>query len=218
MGVVLGFVPYALISIVHVIALGIGALWLAEPTKLLLMPLLALSVVWALWTARIGTVGWLLLGAIGLSWIGDSAATFLPFAPTVPMMLLFFGLAHLIYMWLFARPLSIRRQLPWWTLIYAVWWIGLLIVLWPSLGALTFAVAAYGLVLGGTATLAARCHPLIAIGGAVFLTSDSILAFRLFTPDLMPDWTSPAVMFTYSAGQGLIAAGAVLTLRHRAQR
>ncbi len=35
-------------------------------------------------------------------------------------------------------------------------------------------------------------------------------------PEVMPDWTSPLVMLTYTLGQGLIAAGAVTALRARA--
>jgi uncharacterized membrane protein YhhN len=94
-----------------------------------------------------------------------------------------------------------------------MWWGALLAILWPNLGALLIPVALYGLVLGGTAVAASRCHPLVAIGGAFFLASDTILAFRLFTPDTMPDWTSPLVMLTYCLGQGLIAAGVMVADR-----
>ena len=69
---------------------------------------------------------------------------------------------------------------------------------------------------GRTAAGAARCHPVIAWGGVFFLASDTILAFRLFVPDAMPDWTSPLVMLTYCLGQGLIAAGVLLAARLRA--
>ncbi|UUT35135.1 lysoplasmalogenase [Microbacterium elymi] len=53
----------------------------------------------------------------------------------------------------------------------------------------------------------------MAIGALLFLASDTLLAFRLFLPDAMPGWTSPVVMLTYTAGQGLIAAGALAALR-----
>ena len=103
--------------------------------------------------------------------------------------------------------------MPIWALVYGLWWLGLLAILWPSLGGLLIPVAVYGLVLGGTAVAASRCHPLVAVGGAFFLASDTILAFRLFTPDAMPDWTSPLVMLTYCLGQGLIAAGVIVSDR-----
>jgi uncharacterized membrane protein YhhN len=209
---VAGFAPFAVISGIHVIALWVGAGEIASPTKLLLMPLLAVG---ALWCARRRDARLvLLLIAIGLSWLGDGAADFFPGLPLLPMMLLCFGLAHIAYIWLFQRHLAIRRMPPW-SLVYGVWWIAMLVVLWPHLGALTWAVAAYGLVLGGTAASAARCRPMIAIGGAFFLASDTILALRLFLPDTMPGWTSPLVMLTYCLGQGLIAVGVVTSRRRR---
>ena len=210
----IGFVPYIAVSIVHVLALAVGSDAVAAPTKLALMPLLALAVVWGAWGSRWTPVHTLLVVAIGLSWLGDGAGTFVPWLPTVPMMLLFFGLAHLCYIWLFWRLLAVRR-VPLWAAVYAVWWIVLLAVLWPHLGSLAVAVALYGLVLGGTAVAASRCHPLIVWGGVFFLTSDSVLAFRLFLPDAMPDWTSPLVMLTYCLGQGLIAAGVLASVRAR---
>jgi len=210
----IAFAPFIVLSIVHVAALAADADALAAPTKLTLMPLLALAVVWGSrgtpWTTPLT----LLVVAIGLSWLGDGAGTFFPFAPELPMMLLFFGLAHLVYIWLFWRRLAVRRVPPW-AAVYAVWWVVLLAVLWPHLGSLSIAVAVYGLVLGGTAFAASRCHPLVAWGGVFFLTSDSVLAFRLFLPDAMPAWTSPLVMLTYCLGQGLIAAGVLVAIRAR---
>jgi len=213
----IGFVPYAIVSIVHVVALAVDADAVAAPTKLALMPLLALAVLLGGRGSRWGAPYSLLLTAIALSWLGDGAGTFFPFAPTLPMMLLFFGLAHLFYIWLFWRKLAVRRVPPW-ALVYAVWWGVLIAVLWPYLGGLAIAVAVYGLVLGGTAVAASRCHPLIAWGGAFFLTSDSILAFRLFLPDAMPGWTSPMVMLTYTLGQGLIAVGVIVADRIATRR
>jgi len=210
----IGFAPYVVVSVVHVASLAADADAIAGPTKLALMPLLALAVAWgargSAWTSPLT----LLVVAIGLSWLGDGAGTFFPFAPELPMMLLFFGLAHVAYIWLFWRRLAVRR-VPLWAAVYAVWWIVLLVVLWPHLGGLAIAVAVYGLVLGGTAVAASRCHPLVVWGSVFFLTSDSVLAFRLFLPDAMPDWTSPLVMFTYCLGQGLIAAGVLAAVRSR---
>ena len=210
----IGFIPYIALSIVHVTALAVGSDAIAAPTKLTLMPLLALAVIWGSRGRRWSPVATLLLVAIGLSWLGDGAATFFPWAPTVPVMLLWFGLAHVCYIVLFLRVLA-RRRLPARSAVFAVWWIVLLAVLAPHLGGLLIPVALYGLVLGGTAAAASRCHNLIAWGSVFFLASDSVLAFRLFMPDAMPDWTSPLVMLTYTLGQGLMAAGALITVRAR---
>jgi uncharacterized membrane protein YhhN len=209
-----GFALYAAIAFVHIAALALGVDAVAAPTKLLLMPALALAVFLAGRGSGWGAPYALLFAALALSWLGDGAGTFFPFAPELPMMLLCFGIAHLCYIWLFWRVLA-TRPLPVWSAVYAVWWVGLLLVLWPNLGALLIPVALYGLVLGGTAAAASRCHPLISWGGAFFLASDTILAFRLFTPEAMPEWTSPLVMITYCLGQGLIAAGVVAAERVR---
>ena len=210
--VVWAFLPYAAVSLLHVALLAVQHP-LAGPTKLLLMPLLALPVL--VFARRLTTAPLLLLlAALLFSWLGDGAGAFFPAGPELPLMLAFFGVAHLAYIALFARHLA-RRRLPWWTLVYAAWWLAMILVLGPHTGSLLPAVAAYGLVLGGTAAFAARCHPLVAVGGAFFLASDTILAFRLFLPDALPGWSSPAVMATYTLGQGLIVAGALLTLRRK---
>lgn len=206
------FVPYIAISIVHVVALALQS-DIASPTKLSLMPLLAVPVLLSV-RLRPTLAIVLLLAAVALSWLGDGAGAFFPGGAELPLMLLFFGLAHIAYIVLFLRVLAVRRM-PWWALVYAAWWILMLIVLGPHTGALFFAVAAYGLVLGGTAAFSTRCHPLVIWGGVFFLISDTVLAFRLFTSEAMPQWTSPLVMLTYTLGQGLIIAGALTSLRAR---
>jgi hypothetical protein len=219
----IGFVPYALVSVVHVIALGLDANAIAAPTKLALMPLLAIAALWAGRGSTWGTPATLLFVALAFSWLGDGAGTFFPYAPELPVMLLCFGLAHIAYIVLFWRFI---RTKPWpaWALVYAAWWLLLVVILVPIImshiggGGLAPAVAIYGLILGGTAATAARCAPMVAAGAAFFLASDTILAFRLFTPEAMPDWTSPLVMATYTLGQGLIVAGVATGLPRLAAR
>ncbi|WP_449372463.1 lysoplasmalogenase family protein [Arthrobacter psychrolactophilus] len=218
--IMMGFSPYVIASVIHVGARFANNEALAAPTKLLLLPLLIVAVLASLrsvggdvterWLASKGAWILLLLGLF-FSWLGDGAGTFFPFAPTVPMMLLCFGLAHLCYMRLFWKHLAVRA-LSWWALLFAGWWVVILTIMWPRAGGLAVAVAVYGLVLGGTAVLSTRCHALVLLGGLLFLSSDTILAFRLFALELMPDWTSGMVMLTYTIGQGLITAGALLTL------
>lgn len=210
-----GFVPYVVVSIVHVAAQFAQNDAIGSPTKLLLMPLLAVGVLWAGRGSRWGTTYTLLFLAIAFSWLGDGATTFFPFAPELPTMLLWFGIAHLCYIALFWKRLAVRR-LPAWSAVYAVWWITMVAILWPTLGALAIAVVVYGAVLAATAASASRCHPVIAWGGALFLASDTLLAFRLFTPDAVPDATSGAIMLAYTLGQGLLASGVVLADRGRA--
>lgn len=205
----LAFIPYVVVSNVHVIALAVQS-EIAAPTKLWLMPLLAVPVLLSLRLRPLWAIA-LLLAALLFSWLGDGAGALFPAGPELPLMLLFFGVAHLAYITLFAHTLRTRRM-PWCALVYAAWWVAMIVVLGPRTGPLLIAVAAYGLVLGGTAALATRCHPVVTWGGVFFLLSDTILAFRLFLPDALPLWSSPAVMLTYTLGQGLIIAGALITL------
>lgn len=207
------FVPYVIVSAVHVVLLALDSP-AAGPTKLLLMPLLALPVLLSAPRGASRPTLILLLGALLFSWLGDGAGAFFPAAPELPLMLLFFGIAHLAYIVLFVRHLA-RGRMPWWALVYACWWVAMVTVLGPHTGGLLIAVALYGLVLGGTAAFAARCNPLVAVGGAFFLLSDTVLAVRLFLPEALPSWSSPAVMLTYVIGLGLIIAGALATLRKK---
>ena len=212
-----GFALYGAVAAAHV-TIGItGPDNLEYPTKLLLMPALALAVLWAMrgsWrqtpTARATA---LLLVALTLSWLGDGAGLFFPFlGDELPAMLLCFGLSHLVYIALFLRFLP-RRPLPRWTIVYALWWIVMIAVLWPSLGPLAVGVAVYGLVLGGTAVAATRGSRVTALGGAFFLASDTILAVRLFLPDQTPPLADTWIMLAYTIGQGLLAYGVIRLLR-----
>lgn len=213
------FIPYLVVSIVHVVARFLEHP-IDGPTKLMLMPALALGVIWASATIKPwprGVIA-LLVVSILFSWLGDGAAVFFPmFTDELPMMLLCFGLAHvgyLILMWR-ARGVAVNR-IPVWAPIYALAYAALILVLMPHTGSLTFPVMIYGLLLAGTAAMASRCGPVIAWGGAWFLVSDAILSLRIFLPETMPDWTSGMVMLTYTLGQGLIAAGIIAALRRRA--
>ncbi len=217
-----GFWLYAAVSIVHVGAIALDLEPIVYPTKLALMPVLILAVLWALaamrgeapdgsrWPAATA----LLLAALAFSWLGDGAGFFFPFFDdSLPMMLLCFGIAHLLYMWLFLRHIRLRR-VPLWALVYAAWWIAMLAILWPHLGWLQIPVAVYGLVLGGTAALSTRGGTITAIGGAFFLASDTILALRLFLPGGLHEvLAGPWVMVTYTIGQGILAYGIVRHLR-----
>jgi len=205
------FIPYAIVSLVHLASVIVDAGQVTDIAATARMPLLALGVVLAMRGARRGMPYALLLSAIALSWFGGLSGSFLS-GLALPMMLLFFGLAHLCYIWLFRRRLAVHRT-PRWAWVYVVWWVGIIVFLWPRVGNLTIAVAVYGVVLAGTAITATQCHPLIAWGGAVFLASDTFLSLVLFVPEAAGAWGFPMAMLTYNVGQGLIALGAVIVMR-----
>lgn len=214
------FIPYIAVSVVHVVLNLFDLPGRGYETKQLLMPALALAAVWAAWRIRPWpSVAMLLLLAAALfSWIGDGAGLFFPGFPTLPTMILFFGIAHLAYIVLFWRAPGIAgvRRVPWWVLVYALWWVATLAGVGPHAGDLLIPLAVYGLVLGGTAALSTRLGPVVAWGGAFFLLSDTIIAFREFLD--VPAWVSEFVMPTYELGQGLIVFGVIAALRRGSRR
>lgn len=210
------FLPYIVLSIVHCALIIFQLPGRGFETKQLLMPALALAAVWSMWRVRPwpkAAMG-LILAAITASWIGDGAGLFFAALPTLPMMILFFAAAHICYIVLFWRAPAIAnaRRIPRWALVYALWWVVLLAVVGPSTGVLFVPVAIYGVVLGLTAALSPRFGTIVAVGGAFFLLSDTVLALREFldAPQLLGDLL---VMPAYTLGQGLIVYGAVALLK-----
>lgn len=207
-----GFWLYGAVALVHVAAITFGFDAIEYPTKLMLMPALALAAMWALRGSSLDRAATILYLALAFSWLGDGAAWFFPYLDDeLPAMLACFGLAHLAYIALFALRVR-ERAIPPWTLVYAAWWGVMIAVLWPHLGGLLVPVVIYGAVLAGTAVLATRGSRITAVGGALFLASDTLLALRLFLPGVSADATGPWIMATYAAGQGLLVLGIVLLL------
>ena len=213
------FIPFLVVSVVHCVLIIFQLPGRGYETKQLLMPALALAAVWSMWGVRPWPRGGMLLilGAVTASWLGDGAGLFFPALPNVPMMILFFALAHIGYIVLFWRAPGIAsvRRVPKWSMVYVVWWVVLVLIVGPAAGALFVPVAIYGLVLGATAALSPRISGTVALGGVFFLLSDSVLAFRLFldAPQLI---SNLLVMPSYTLGQGLIVFGLVSAMKARA--
>lgn len=216
----ISFLPYAAISVVHCVLVIFGLPGSGFETKQLLMPALALAAVWSMWRVR----PWprsamvLVLIALAASWIGDGAGLFLPSLPTLPTMIGFFAIAHLSYIALFWRApgISMPKRVPWWALVYVAWWIATLAIVGPYAGSLFVPLAVYGVVLGMTAAFSTRFGRLVAWGGAFFLVSDTFIALKEFMG--VPGWLGDLVIMpTYTLGQGLIVFGTVALLRRRAR-
>ncbi|QAY74376.1 lysoplasmalogenase [Agromyces protaetiae] len=160
----------------------------------------------------------LLIAALAASWVGDVLLSFPGwFIPG----LLAFLLAHVFYVvlfWRWSRGEPLARRVPLRALGYAAWYVGFVVLLAPHLGSLLPPVAVYGFVLGLMAVLAAGRGRLVAVGGALFVVSDSVLALGRFLPDYGFALHDLTVMSTYLAAQGLIAAGVVVALRERPER
>ncbi|GAA1844973.1 lysoplasmalogenase [Agromyces salentinus] len=212
------FTPYLVLCAVHLVLLETGPEPAVTWTKALLMPLLALGVVFACRSS--GTrAPVLLLLAIGFSWAGDVA---LSFPGLFVVGLCGFLLAHLAYITVFLRVPGERmpgerRRPPLWTLVYAAWFVGFLALLGPHTGALLVPAAAYGLVLGLMAAFAASRGTVMAVGGALFVVSDTVLGLGRFLPGYAFAPHDLVVMSTYLAAQLLISLGVLAALRASAR-
>jgi len=202
-------VPFFVVS-----ALELAARWfdldvVPTFTKPLLMPALALVVALAA-PDEPKQPRRLLLAGLGFSWAGD-----------VILMgdgMAFFGaglgaflLAHCAYVALFVRGLE-GRVSPF-SLAYAAVYGAMIFFLAPHLGVLFVPVLVYGAVLSAMAALATRGGAALALGGALFLVSDGILAAGRFLPDAPIPRVSFLVMLTYLGAQALITLSVTGILR-----
>ena len=200
------FAPYGIVGIVHLVALAAHAQTLATFTKPLLMPFLLAGLLFALprWRSEVALLGSL---AILFSWAGDIGIAS-PGDLSFLVALGFFLLAHVAYIVLFLRKIR-KRRVPLWSLVYVLWWVALVVILAPHTGPLLIPVAVYGLVLGGMGAIALSCNRLIAIGGALFVVSDTLLGLNKFLPGFNFSQVDSLIMLSYILAQGLIVLGLV---------
>ncbi|MFF2390838.1 lysoplasmalogenase [Agromyces sp. NPDC058104] len=204
------FAPYLVVSALHLVLQYVGPAWSVTATKSLLMPLLALAVV--LLARPVRRPAPLLLGGIAFSWGGDVLLTF-PGDGWFAAGLTSFLLAHVVYIVLFLRLPRARRRPPVWSAVYWAWVVVMLTLLLPHSGMLAVPIVLYAIAIGLMATTAAMQGGWIALGGAFFVVSDSVLALGRFLPGYEFAAHDFAVMSTYLAAQGLIAWGVVAKLR-----
>ncbi|MFH8476147.1 lysoplasmalogenase [Streptomyces sp. NPDC018000] len=165
--------------------------------KPLLMPLLA-----GYAAARRGPR--LLIAALLFGWGGD---VFLLFDADAAFLIGMgsFAAGHVCYLWLFGRA---RGSLPV-GVVYAAVLVIFVALLWSGLPAdMRIPIAGYSLLLTVMAYRAGTLGPYAAVGGALFLLSDALIATGI------ADWPQlPApdfwIMFTYIAAQFLLTVGAL---------
>lgn len=156
---------------------------------------------------------WVLIGLV-LSLFGDIALLW-PREGFLPGLLSFL-LAHLAYLVAFTRQVPLAAR-PWPFVAYALVAGGILSQLWPGVpAALRLPVAAYVVCLAAMAAQAAvvwrvsqrngdaRRALILALGGALFVASDALLATNKFHAPLplAPLW----ILSTYWAAQWCIAS------------
>lgn len=184
--------------------------WLTTTTKPLLMPVLA---AWLVTTAPRSRLTRLATLALGFSWLGDLALM----GDGETWFLLGIGgfaLAQVTYVVAFlplARAGILRRR-PAVVAPYVAVWLGLMVFLAGRVGELFPVVAVYGALLIAMAALALGVNAVAAVGAALFVISDGVIALTNLA-DLTVPASGAVVMSTYTAAQGLIAWG----VHHRAQ-
>lgn len=204
----------ALLTAVHLGAQLAGEHRLADVTQWFLMPLLALVLALATRGRPRGRLVRLVLVALAFSWLGDTAPDVVPDDLSFITMLGFFAVAQVLYVVAFwpLRSDGVLGRRPALLVPYAAALVALVVACAPGAGGLLVPAVVYGALLTGMAALA-TFDRVAALGGALFLLSDALIAMNAFA-----DWYDLPqqgfwVMLTYVAGQVLLAAGVLRRVR-----
>jgi alkenylglycerophosphocholine/alkenylglycerophosphoethanolamine hydrolase len=209
-------VSYALVCTVHVLSQALELTAVAMATKPLLMPLLAAYLVSAAqrpFTRLVRVVA----AALAFSWLGD---VLLEAARHVDSDLLFlagiggFLVAQVLYIVAFTQLVraSTPPRPPVWALVYVLYGVGLVVLLGPDLGEFLVPVAVYAAAICTMGIVASGVNRFTALGAAVFIASDTMIAVGEFTDlwTLALNWQRVLVMTTYTVAQALLVHGVTI--------
>ena len=197
---------FAAVTAVHLASQALGHRQAADLTQVLLMPLLALVLLRATRAPRSREVR-LVLVALGFSWLGDTLPRLADGDAALLTMIGCFLLAQLVYaaaFWPFRHRSVLNRPLA--LLPYLLAGATIVGLSAREAGALLPAVAVYALAILAMAVLATGRGRVAAIGAAVFVLSDALIALDAFGVLTLPAhavW----VMATYVAAQVLLVLG-----------
>ena len=191
-------------------------------SKPLLMPLL---MGWFLFSGirNITNRKWI-LAALFFSWLGDVLLMFQEKDALFFMLgLAAFLIAHIFYIiFFFEINRKEKSKLNLFIIIAVVaYYIGLLTILFPTLGEMKIPVIVYGLVIS-TMLLSALHLPItknreasigLMMGAVLFVISDSVLAINKFYRPF--EYSGVLIMLTYGLAQWFIVNGAILYLRNK---
>ena len=151
----------------------------------------------------------LTLVALGLSWLGDSAPRLTDGDAAFLVMVAFFLLAQVAYIVAFwpYRTNSVLYQRRPLLLGYVAAVAGLVAACVGGAAGMLVPVLVYGALLGTMAVLATGINLLTAVGGALFLVSDGLIALDAFAGGFDLPGQGFWVMATYIAAQTLIVGG-----------
>lgn len=191
-------------------------------SKPLLMPLL---MGWFLFSGirSITNRKWI-LAALFFSWLGDVLLMFQEKDALFFMLgLAAFLIAHIFYIiFFFEINRKEKSKLNLFIIIAVVaYYIGLLTILFPTLGEMKIPVIVYGLVIS-IMLLSALHLPItknreasigLMMGAVLFVISDSVLAINKFYRPF--EYSGVLIMLTYGLAQWFIVNGAILYLRNK---
>lgn len=194
----------------HLIGQLIDAVPLQQATKPLLIPLL---LAWFLAAAPAGRMRTLVTIALGWSWLGDlglmgSGETW--FLAGLGAFLVA-QLVYIVAFWPWRDASVLRRPAP--LAPYVLAPVALLAWLWPDLDDLTVPIAVYAVVIVAMAVLATGIRPSVAVGAALFVVSDALIAVGSLTQLVQLPAHGFWVMATYLGAQALIVRGVAATER-----
>lgn len=189
---------YACVAIIQVTTLALGLDVISVPAQALLMPTLAL-------VARRVLTGrgrrWALI-ALFFSFCGDLVPRFVPVEHELLVLIGAFALAQVAWMIALRPGLNVTARRA--AMIAGPPAAFLALILKPAAGELAPAVIIYAALLV-TMTIHAACWGWRgALGGALFLLSDSLIAVTAFHPDLESRAASVIIMATYVSAQGFL--------------
>jgi uncharacterized membrane protein YhhN len=189
----------------------VGELARLDLLAALAKPLLIPALIWWVLAVRRSAAPRLLVGGLALAWLGDLALMLPGDTAFVVGLLLFLGM-QVCYARGFVGlgAVSALRSARWLPVAGAALWVGLNVVLGPSLGTLRLPLLVYSAALTTMAVLACGVSlrvgsPRVGIGGVTFLVSDLLIG--LDTAGIDVPLHGPFVMATYVVGQLLIATG-----------
>ncbi len=204
-------IAFLVASAVQVAAVAADWQWLDVASKPFLV---ALLLAWA-WVACDRRPPRLLAVGLVLAWLGDLLLQVSGTAWFLAGMAAFLGM-QVCYIRGFAGLGAGRRlrSRPWVVAVWAVLWLGLNLVLGPSLGELRWPILVYSLALVTMAAYAvATGVAAIGVGGVLFLVSDLLIGLRAADVELPA--SGVLVMTTYCLAQYLIVTGWVGLVRSR---
>ena len=150
-----------------------------------------------------------MLVALGLSWLGDSAPKLVDGDASFLVMVGFFLLAQVAYIAAFLpyRARSVLHVHRLRLVGYLAVVVALVAVCAAGAAAMLVPVLLYGGCLGAMAVLSTGVNRLTAVGGALFLVSDGLIALDAFVDGFGLPQQGFWVMATYLAAQAFLVAG-----------